>query len=112
MTCHKLLLAEPRARLDSARASRHSDRVLTSSLNKRLAVCSWSPQPQSPRQLIDQLKTIGIPRVQIALDPLRTEPAIWGSFPELCAKEGIEMVSGMFGTVGEDYTTMETIRLT
>jgi len=86
--------------------------VKATSFIERLAVCSWSLQPTSPQQLIDQLKTLGIPRVQIALDPIRTQPAIWGKFPELCVSHGIEMVSGMFGTVGEDYSTMESIRLT
>ncbi len=79
---------------------------------ERLAVCSWSLQPTGPEQLIDQLKAIGPPRVQIALDPIRTQPRVWGNFPERCASHGIEMVSGMFGTVGEDYSTMESIRLT
>jgi len=84
----------------------------TSSWLQRLAVCSWSLQPQTPQQLIDQLKSLGIPRVQIALDPIRTQPSTWRSCPDLFAKHGIEMVSGMFGTVGEDYSTMESIRLT
>ncbi len=84
----------------------------SSSFLQKLAVCSWSLQPETPQQLINRLKELEIPRVQIALDPIRAEPAIWGCFPELCAKAGIELVSGMFGTVGEDYTTMESIRLT
>jgi len=79
---------------------------------QRLAVCNWSLQPQTPQQLIEQLKSLGIPRVQIALDPIRTQSDTWRSWSELCARHGIEMVSGMFGTVGEDYSTMESIRLT
>jgi L-ribulose-5-phosphate 3-epimerase len=81
-------------------------------LTDRLAVCSWSLQPQTPQQLADHLKDIGIHRVQLALDPFRTNPDVWGTFPALCAAEGIEIVSGMMTTVGEDYTTMESIRLT
>jgi sugar phosphate isomerase/epimerase len=61
---------------------------------------------------MDHLLAIGIPRVQIALDPFRTQPAAWNVFPQLCAEKKIEMISGMFGTVGEDYSTMESIRLT
>ena len=61
---------------------------------------------------MDQLKALGISRVQIALDPLRTEPAAWEKFPQLCAQRGIQLVSGMFGTVGEDYSTMDSIRRT
>src|ERR1051325_10961124 len=86
--------------------------MTASSFIQRLAVCSWSLQPEGSKQLIDQLKTLGIPRVQIALDPIRTAPAVWSDFPSLCASEGIEIVSGMFGTVGEDYSSMESIRLT
>src|SRR5688572_26073939 len=84
---------------------------MKSNIVQRLAVCSWSLQPQNPQQLIDQIKSIGIPRVQIALDPIRTEAA-WQNFAALAAQNGIALVSGMFGTVGEDYTTMETIRRT
>jgi len=75
-------------------------------------VCSWSLQPQTPQQLVEQITALGIPRVQIALDPLRAEPKIWGNLPDLCKARGIEFVSGMFGTVGEDYSTMESIRRT
>jgi L-ribulose-5-phosphate 3-epimerase len=78
----------------------------------RLAVCSWGLHPEGPQQLIAQLKALGLPRVQIALDPIRAEPEIWGDFPRMCANEGIEVVSGSFVTVGEDYSTLETIRLT
>ncbi len=84
----------------------------SSTLTSRLAVCSWSLRPADPAQLIEQLLAIGIPRVQIALDPLREQPAVWGALPELCAQSGLALVSGMFGTVGEDYSTLESIRRT
>jgi L-ribulose-5-phosphate 3-epimerase len=83
-----------------------------SSVSERLAVCSWSLQPQNPQQLVQQLKVIGIPRVQIALDPIRSEPTTWGNFGALAKEHGIKIASGMFGTIGEDYTTMETIKQT
>ena len=78
----------------------------------RLAVCSWSLQPATPEELLGKLDEIGIPRVQIALDPIRENPAVWGKFAELAKGRGVSMVSGMFGTVGEDYTTMESIKRT
>ena len=78
----------------------------------RLAVCSWSLQPESPPQLIEQLRAIGLPRVQLALDPLRDNPPVWGATAELLRVAGMSIVSGMFGTVGEDYSTLETIRRT
>ena len=87
-------------------------RIMSRILQDRLAVCSWSLQPKDPAQLFGYLKEIGIPRLQIALDPLREHPQIWGRFGEQARERGVQPVSGMFGCVGEDYTTMETIRQT
>src|SRR4051812_17463849 len=78
----------------------------------RLAVCSWSLQPNTPDELIARLKEIGIPRVQLALDPLRERPQVWGNIGELLRANGFSIVSGMIGFVGEDYTTMESIHAT
>jgi L-ribulose-5-phosphate 3-epimerase len=78
----------------------------------RLAVCSWSLQSANPLQLLQQVKEVGISRVQIALDPLREHPDVWGSFPELCHDHHVTLVSGMFGTVDEDYSTLESIKRT
>lgn len=78
----------------------------------RLAVCSWSLQPASPQVLINQVKEIGLARIQMALDPIRDQPAVWGNFAAQAAAAGLELVSGMFGCVGEDYTTLESIRKT
>lgn len=85
---------------------------MSPTLSDRLAVCSWSLQPTCPAELLDRLAEIGISRVQLALDPLREAPALWGGIGELCREREITIVSGMFGTLGEDYTTLETIRLT
>jgi len=81
-------------------------------LQNRLAVCSWSLQPSTPQDLIAKLQETGVRGVQLALDRLRDEPAVWGKSPELLQQAGISIVSGMFGCVGEDYSTLETIRLT
>lgn len=82
------------------------------SLTQRLAVCSWSLQPTSPQDLLAKLQQTGVRRVQLALDPLRDEPATWGQTPQLLRQAGIDIASGMFGCVGEDYSTLETIRVT
>jgi sugar phosphate isomerase/epimerase len=84
----------------------------TRSLAERLAVCSWSLHPENPIDLIKKLAATGIPRVQLALDPLRNSPGAWGQTAELLRQSGIEIASGMFGCAGEDYSTLETIRLT
>jgi len=85
---------------------------MTKPFKDRLAVCSWSLQPTRPQQLVEHLRAIGLNRVQLALDPLRENPSVWGGTAELFREHGISIVSGMFGTVGEDYTSLESIRRT
>src|SRR6266496_2776007 len=85
---------------------------MTKPLKDRLAVCSWSLQPANPQQLVEQLHQLGIDRVQLALDPLRESPEVWGRAAELFRENGVTIVSGMFGTVGEDYSTLDSIRRT
>jgi len=89
-----------------------TDKSALRSFVNRLAVCSWSLQPSSPAQLAQYLKTIGLPRAQMDLDPFRENPSVWDAAPDLFAREGITMVSGMFRTAGEDYSTLESIRRT
>src|ERR1035441_4571257 len=79
---------------------------------ERLAVCSWSLQPASPADLAAKLESTGIRRVQLALDPLRDSPGKWAEASAVLQQQGITMVWGMFGCVGEDYSTLETIRVT
>jgi sugar phosphate isomerase/epimerase len=95
---------------------RPADKVFLMNTNgswkSRLAVCSWSLQPTNPRELIARLQSTGVDRVQLALDPLRENPAEWGQAPALFAEAGIRIISGMFGCIGEDYSTLESIRAT
>src|SRR5438270_10305776 len=86
--------------------------MTTHALSQRLAVCSWSLQPTDPKDLVKKLKATGIARIQLALDPLRQTPAKWNPVIDLFKREKITILSGMFGCVGEDYSTLESIRLT
>lgn len=79
---------------------------------ERLAVCSWSLVPRSPEHLVQLLEAVGLSRVQLALDPLHESPVQWRLTRETLAVNGIEVVSGMFTTVGEDYSTLDSIRRT
>ncbi len=81
-------------------------------IENRLAVCSWSLQAATPQELAEKLQATGISRVQLALDPLREEPAVWGGTEAVLKQAGITIISGMFGCVGEDYSTLDTIRVT
>jgi L-ribulose-5-phosphate 3-epimerase len=81
-------------------------------IENRLAVCSWSLQATTPQELAEKLQATGIFRTQLALDPLREDPAVWGETEAILNQAGITIVSGMFGCVGEDYSTLDTIRET
>ncbi|MFO1476028.1 MAG: sugar phosphate isomerase/epimerase family protein [Verrucomicrobiota bacterium] len=81
-------------------------------IQDRLAVCTWSLRPASPDDLIRQLRTIGISRVQLDLDPLRDRPDTWSETGRLLSEAGVSIVSGMMRCVGEDYSTLESIRRT
>jgi L-ribulose-5-phosphate 3-epimerase len=79
----------------------------------RLGVCSWSMQPTSADDFFTKLAATGLTRTQIALDAIRENPkGLWTDFHAQCAKRGVTCVSGMISTVGEDYTTLESIRRT
>jgi sugar phosphate isomerase/epimerase len=79
----------------------------------RLAVCSWSMRPVSAFDFFTKLGATGLSRAQIALDPIRVNAeGAWTDFANQCRARGVTLVSGMMGTVGEDYTTLETIRKT
>jgi len=78
------------------------------SLAGRLAVCSWSLQPTDPADLADKLRATGILRAQLALDPLDKAPQT----AEFLHAHGISLISGMVGCIGEDYSTLDSIRLT
>jgi sugar phosphate isomerase/epimerase len=81
--------------------------------NARLAVCSWSLQPASADDFFTKLAATGLTRTQIALDPIRENAkGAWADFAARAKGRGVSCVSGMIGTVGEDYTTLESIKRT
>ena len=80
--------------------------------NAPIAVCSWSLQAESPAQLVERIRATGASAVQLALTPLVEKPDVWGDCVAALTAADIEIVSGMLETVGEDYSTLETIRVT
>ena len=77
----------------------------------RLAVCSWSLHPKDPAELIEKMRQIGIDKLQLALDPLR-EGGPWKQAKQQLHDAGLKVIGGMFGSVGEDYTTLDSIKRT
>lgn len=78
----------------------------------QIGVCSWSLQATGPEDLANKVQALGLKKVQLGLTPHRDDPGTWEGVQEILGKAGIAIVSGMFSTVGEDYTTPETIRRT
>jgi L-ribulose-5-phosphate 3-epimerase len=90
-----------------------SSSTLHSTAN-RVGVCSWSLQPASAAALADRVRVLGLTHVQLDLDPIREAVGGWGEIESINAlrASGITVLSGMMRTVGEDYSTLETIRRT
>jgi len=83
----------------------------SSVLLSKLAACSWSLRPRDPADLVAMVRSLGLNHVQLALNDHRGAAGGSGVGAALAAA-GIGVVSGMFGTVGEDYSTLESIRRT
>ena len=79
---------------------------------EQLGVCSWSMLPQSPRHMAEMMQELGLTKLQLGLVPHRDDAGIVDGVPDALAAVGAQVVSGMFGTVGEDYSTLETIKVT
>lgn len=81
-------------------------------MTRRLGVCSWSLQPGSPAELVERVRATGLDAVQLALDPIRRREWILGDTVDRLRAGGLRLLSGMMGTQGEDYSTLESIRRT
>jgi len=79
---------------------------------EQIGVCSWSLQATGPKNLAEKVTAIGVKKVQLGLTPHRGDQGAWDGVQEILGESGITIVSGMYSTVGEDYTTPETIRRT
>jgi len=79
---------------------------------EQFGVCSWSLQATGPHDLAEKVNRLGLKRVQLGLTPHRDDPGTWEGVEEILGDSGIAIVSGMFSTLGEDYSTPATIRQT
>ncbi len=79
---------------------------------EQIGVCSWSLQATGPQDLADKVNALGVKQVQLGLTPHRDDPGTWEGVQEILAESGIAIVSGMFSTIGEDYSTPDAIRRT
>ena len=79
---------------------------------EQIGVCSWSLKATGPQDLAEKVNALSLKRVQLGLTPHRNDPGTWEGVQEILGESGIEIVSGMFATTGEDYTTPATIQKT
>lgn len=80
--------------------------------SRRIAVCSWSLQPDGPQHLCELLDRLDIRAVQLALNPIVVAPALWAGAIDLLCGAGCTIVSGMMNMTGEDYSTLDSIGAT
>lgn len=79
---------------------------------EQIGVCSWSLQSTGAEDLRDKVQAVGVRLVQLGLTAHRGDHGVWGGVQETLGEAGITIISGMFSTIGEDYSTPETIRVT
>ncbi len=85
---------------------------MTPQTPEQIGLCSWSMLPRDAGHMAAIMEQLGVNKLQLGLVPHRDDAGIVDGVPEALARIGARVVSGMFGTIGEDYTTMETIRRT
>ncbi|MBL8757723.1 MAG: sugar phosphate isomerase/epimerase [Phycisphaerae bacterium] len=78
----------------------------------RIGVCSWSLQADNPDELARRVTACGVAAVQLALDPVTS--GVWNEAETTRALRvaKIDIISGMMGFKGEDYSTLDSIRRT
>lgn len=81
-------------------------------MSERLGVCTWSLQPENPKDLGEKLRAVGVDYAQLALEPVRSGRWTFEETVVSIAKTGVELVSGMMEMAGEDYSTLESIART
>jgi len=79
---------------------------------KKLGVCGWSLEPRDCGGLVSSVQECGISNIQLALEPFVSGQWDVDQALELFHAKFILPCSGMMGTVGEDYSTLESIQRT
>src|SRR5438477_4530683 len=78
----------------------------------RIGVCSWSLKPRNPANLAAKVRACGLSAVQLALDPIRRAEWPEHEVEGVLRDAGIDILSGMMATRGEDYSTLQSIQRT
>ena len=78
----------------------------------RIGVCSWSLRPKTAADLVASVVRLGLPKIQLALGPVLEDAEAFGDVMPRLRDAGVRIASGMLEAVGEDYSTLETIKAT
>ncbi len=81
-------------------------------IRRRIGVCSWSLRPTTARELASRVAECGLQHVQLALGPIRSGALPLGAVRDALAAARITACSGMMSTVGEDYSSLDSIART
>lgn len=68
--------------------------------------------PADAGELVRCMSQLGLSKVQLALVPVVEQPGKWGGVGDKLRGAGVEIVSGMLATIGEDYSSLDAIRRT
>lgn len=79
---------------------------------EQLGVCSWSLQARDGADLAAKVAELGLKKVQLDLNAVCDDVVAWGDVQDQLDDVGADIVSGMFATIGEDYSTLQSIRAT
>ncbi len=79
---------------------------------RAIGVCSWSLQPRSAHELASRIAECGLAHAQLALGPIRVGAMTPAELRAELAAVGVTLRSGMMSTVGEDYSSLESIART
>ncbi|MDD4870982.1 MAG: sugar phosphate isomerase/epimerase [Kiritimatiellae bacterium] len=80
--------------------------------SKQFGVCSWSLCSKDAADMAAKAKAVGVKNVQLGLVAHREDAGLVHGVVEALGKENIKVVTGMFCTAGEDYSTLDAIRRT
>lgn len=76
-------------------------------VSSRIAVCSWTLRPRTPRELLARLEQLRISAVQVELNPIVDGSVEWGDAIDILREGGVWVVSGMLALAGEDFGRLD-----
>lgn len=78
-----------------------------------IGICSWCLRAPDAHALIQKVRQLGLEHVQLALVPLMAlNEEAQGHEIETLRASGLKLTAGMLGFVGEDYSSITSIRRT